>query len=35
MYYVYLIRNKISYDTYIGYTDNLVRRLKERLKYGL
>ncbi len=29
MYYVYLIRNKITRKTYIGYSDNLKRRLKE------
>lgn len=29
MYYVYLLNNKKDNKTYIGYTDNLVRRLKE------
>ena len=29
MYYVYLIRNRITKNTYIGYTNNLVRRMKE------
>ncbi len=29
MYYVYLIRNRITGKTYIGYSDNLKRRLKE------
>jgi len=29
MYYVYLIKNRIAKETYIGYTNNLERRLKE------
>lgn len=29
MYYVYFIRNKFTKKTYIGYTNNLGRRLKE------
>lgn len=29
MYYMYVIRNKRDKITYIGYTDNLERRLKE------
>lgn len=29
MYYVYLIRNKLTKKTYIGYTDDLRRRFKE------
>ncbi len=29
MYYVYLIRNNANRQTYIGYTDNLKRRLRE------
>ena len=29
MYYVYFIKNKREEKTYIGYTDNLERRLKE------
>lgn len=29
MYYVYLINNKRDKQTYIGYTNNLKRRLKE------
>ena len=32
MYYVYVIRNKASGDTYIGYTDDLRRRIKEHKK---
>jgi len=29
MYYVYLIHNTVDNSTYIGYTNNLERRLKE------
>lgn len=29
MFYVYLIRNKITQETYIGYTSDLKRRFKE------
>jgi len=29
MYYVYFLRNKITKNTYIGYTNNLKRRLTE------
>lgn len=29
MYYVYVIRNRLTRETYIGYTDDLRRRLKE------
>ena len=29
MYYVYLIKNNRDKETYIGYTNNLKRRLKE------
>jgi len=29
MYYVYLIRNLITNNTYIGYTSDLERRIKE------
>ena len=29
MYYVYFIRNKITKNTYIGYTNNLRRRFAE------
>ena len=29
MYYVYLLKNKITSEPYVGYTKNLVRRLKE------
>ena len=29
MHYVYLIRNKTTKEIYIGYTENLNRRLKE------
>lgn len=29
MYYVYLIKNKEIKENYVGYTDNLRRRLKE------
>lgn len=29
MYYVYLLRNLITRNTYIGYTNDLRRRLKE------
>ena len=29
MYYVYLIRDKQTKETYIGYTNDLKRRLKE------
>lgn len=29
MYYVYLIKNKRDEQSYIGYTNNLKRRLKE------
>ncbi len=29
MYYVYLIRNKLTHKTYIGYTEDLKRRLEE------
>ncbi len=29
MYYVYLIKNKLTGGTYIGYTKNLKRRLEE------
>ena len=29
MYYVYVIRNRRSLETYIGYSDNLKRRLRE------
>ena len=31
MFYVYLIRNKITKETYIGYTNDLRRRFKEHL----
>lgn len=29
MYYVYIIRNRIRKEIYIGYTDDLKRRFKE------
>jgi len=29
MYYVYLLQNKITKETYIGYTNNLERRVNE------
>ena len=29
MYYVYLLKNKVKNEIYIGCTDNLVRRIKE------
>jgi len=29
MYYVYLIKNKITKEIYIGYTNDLKRRFKE------
>ena len=29
MFYLYFIRNKLSKETYIGYTNNLSRRFKE------
>jgi len=29
MYYVYVLNRKDNGATYIGYTDNLLRRLKE------
>jgi len=29
MYYLYLMRNKKTYKLYIGYTNNLRRRLRE------
>jgi predicted GIY-YIG superfamily endonuclease len=29
MYYVYLIRNKETKEIYLGYTNNLLRRIKE------
>ena len=29
MYYVYVIRNNRTRDTYIGYTNNLERRIRE------
>ncbi len=29
MYYVYVIRNRKSRETYIGYSDDLKRRLRE------
>ncbi len=32
MYYVYLIRNRITGETYIGYTDDIKRRFKEHKK---
>ncbi len=31
MFYVYLIRNKATKETYIGYTNDLRRRFKEHL----
>ncbi|MEK7546993.1 MAG: GIY-YIG nuclease family protein [Patescibacteria group bacterium] len=31
MYYVYLIKNRHDGETYIGYTNNLKRRLKEHI----
>lgn len=31
MYYVYLIRNRVTRDTYIGYTKDLRRRFKEHV----
>ncbi len=31
MYYVYLIKNLRDRETYIGYTNNLERRLKEHV----
>ena len=32
MYYVYLIRNRITEETYIGYTDDIKRRFGEHKK---
>jgi len=29
MYYVYLIRNSVTHETYVGYTKDLKRRFKE------
>lgn len=29
MYYVYLLRNQITDETYIGYTSDLKKRIKE------
>ncbi len=29
MYYVYVIRSKLAPETYIGYTDDLRRRIRE------
>ena len=29
MYYAYVIRNRLTRETYIGYTDDLRRRIKE------
>ena len=29
MYYIYLIRNRKTKEFYIGYTDDLIRRIKE------
>ena len=29
MFYLYIIRNKLTKETYIGYTNNLSRRFKE------
>lgn len=29
MYYVYVLRRKLKDELYVGYTSNLVRRLKE------
>ena len=29
MYYVYILKNKIKDEIYIGYTDDLQRRLRE------
>ncbi|MBP8718408.1 MAG: GIY-YIG nuclease family protein [Candidatus Atribacteria bacterium] len=29
MYYVYLLKNKLTKELYIGYTNDLKRRLKE------
>lgn len=29
MYYVYLIQNSFSKEKYIGYTNNLIRRIRE------
>jgi len=29
MYYAYVIRNRLTRETYIGYTDDLKRRIKE------
>lgn len=32
MYYVYLIRDRTTRETYIGYTDDLERRFREHVK---
>ena len=32
MHYVYVLRRKLSGEIYVGYTSNLVRRIKEHLK---
>ena len=32
MLYVYVIRNRLTSETYIGYTDDLRRRIKEHKK---
>ncbi|MCH8049842.1 GIY-YIG nuclease family protein [Patescibacteria group bacterium] len=32
MYYVYLIKDKFKSETYIGYSNDLKRRLKEHKK---
>ena len=32
MYYVYVIKNKNTQETYIGYTNDLKRRIKEHQK---
>jgi len=34
MYYVYIINRKINNQLYIGYTDNLIRRVKQHKRDG-
>lgn len=31
MFYVYILKNKVRHNIYIGYTDDLKRRLKEHV----
>jgi len=35
MYYVYILKNKVNSDLYIGYTDDLKRRFKQHQRKNI